>query len=82
MLFLIIQEHAPEQCPAREGQDPDVLFDEASGVEVRSAVADVPGHRLVFVVEAESYESLSGFVEPGRTRCTTSISPVTDLLGG
>ena len=82
MLFLIIEEHSPDNCPAREGQGPHVLFEDVPGVEVRTAVADVPGHRLVFVVEAENYEALSAFVEPGRTRCTTSISPVTNLLNG
>ena len=81
MLFVIVQEHEPGLCPAREGLGPEILFDaDAPGIDVRSAVADVPRHRLVFLVEADSYDALNALVEPGRTRCTTTISPVRDLL--
>ena len=81
MLFVIVQEHEPALCPAQEGLGPEILFDgDAPGIELRSAVADVPGHRLVFVVEADSYDAVSAFLEPGRTRCTVTVSPVRDLL--
>lgn len=80
MLFLVTQDHAPEHCPQRDGLPPTALFDEAAGVEVRFAVADVPGHRLTFLLEADSYKVLQAFLEPGRIRSTTNISPVTELL--
>lgn len=79
MLFLVDQEHSPDNCPQRDGLPPDALYGEAEGIEVRFAVADVPGHRLVFLVEADSLDALHGFLEPGRTRATTSIAPVVDL---
>lgn len=79
MLFLIEQEHDPDHCPQRQGLAPETLFHEAAGVELRFAVADVPGHRLVFLVESESYGHLRDFLEPGRTTCTTRITPVTEL---
>ncbi len=82
MLFLIVQEHAPEQCPALRDLGPESLFEEVDGLDVRFAVADVPGHRLTFLVETDSYDRLQAFLEPGRTSCTTRISPVRDLRGG
>ena len=83
MLFLVTQIHTPENCPQRDNKGPDILFDEgAPGVRLHYAVADVPGHRLTFLLEAESYEQLQGFLEPGRTRCTTTIAPVLDLISG
>ena len=79
MLFLVVQEHSPEQCPARRGLGPESLFAEVEGADIRFAVADVPGHELTFLVEAESYDALQAFLEPGRTHCTTTISPVKAL---
>ncbi len=81
MLFLIVQEHSPEHCPARRDLGPDSLYEEVDGVNVRFAVADVPGHRLTFLVEVDDYGSLQAFLEPGRTNATTTISPVKDLRG-
>ena len=80
MLFLIVQEHGPEHCPQRDGLPPTALFDGAAGVEIRYAVGDVPGHRLTFLVEADSYDAIQEFLEPGRTRCTTTIAPVREIL--
>ena len=82
MLFVVVQEHGPETCPQREGLGPEVLFQEAADLTVRFAVADVPGHRLTFLVETDSYDALQQFLEPGRTRCTTTISPVRELDAG
>ncbi len=79
MLFLVAQVHTPENCPQREGLGPEILFTDTPQVELRFAVADVPGHRLTFLVECESYDALQAFLEPGRTRCTTTIAPVTQL---
>ena len=79
MLYLIVQEHPPALCPANDGLGPDALYDMNAGVEVHYAVADVPGHRLTFLVDVDSYDALQDFLEPGRTRCTTNISPVRDL---
>ena len=78
---MIVQEHAPEQCPVHGGLGPESLYDQVDGVDVRFAVADVPGHRLTFLVRTESYEQLEKFLEPGRKSCTTTITPVKDLLG-
>lgn len=79
MLFLVVQDHTPEECPVRRDAGPDSLYAEVDDIDVRFAVADVPGHRLTFLVEAESYGSLQDFLEPGRRHCTTTISPVKDL---
>ena len=83
MLFLVIQEHSPDNCPQREGLGPDALYGkDVKGVEVRFAVADVPGHRLTFLLEADSVDALHEYLEPGRTRATTTIVPVLDLAPG
>ena len=82
MLFLVVQTHAPEHCPQREGLGPESLFEGVSGVHVRHAVADVPGHRLVYLIEADSYDAIQDFLEPGRTRCDSVITPVMELQTG
>ena len=82
MLFLVVQEHSPDNCPQRDGLPPDALYGEPDGVDVRFSVADVPGHRLTFLIETDSVEALHRFLEPGRTRATTTISPVIDLRVG
>ena len=82
MLFLVVQEHTPDNCPQRDGLPPDALYGDGEGVDVRFAVADVPGHRLTFLIETDSVKSLHEFLEPGRTRATTTISPVADLAVG
>ena len=80
MLFLIVQEHTPDNCPQRDGLPPDALYGKnRDGAEVRFAVADVPGHRLTFLIEADSVEAVHDFLEPGRTRATTTIAPVKEL---
>ena len=79
MLFLVVQEHSPDNCPQRDGLPPDALFGDAGNLDVRFSVADVPGHRLTFLIETDSVESLHDFLEPGRTRATTTITPVVDL---
>ena len=81
MLFLVVQQHTPEMCPARDGRGPEALFD-GTAVELRFAVADIPGHKLFFLVEAQSYDALNRLLEPGRTRCITSISPVREIGSG
>ena len=75
MQFHVVQKHSPESCPAREGGSPETLYD-ATAVTVRSAVADVPGHTLYFIVEADSYDAIQDFLEPGRTRCEAVTTPV------
>ena len=77
MLFHITQAHDPGTCPQQDGLPPEILFDQVPDVKVHHSVADVPGHKLFFLVETDSYDALQAFLEPGRTRCTTHIAPVT-----
>jgi hypothetical protein len=79
MLFLVVQEHTPDNCPQRDGLPPDALYGKTNDVDVRFAVADVPGHRLTFLIETNSVEALHSFLEAGRARATTTIAPVVDL---
>ena len=80
MLFMVTQIHTPENCPLHEGKGPESLYDPGQAIKLHSAVADVPGHRLVFLLEADSYDAVQDFLEPGRGRCDSEIVPVKDLL--
>ncbi len=78
MLFHITQTHTPESCPKDEG-GAKVLYDpNAEGVELRAMYGAFSEHVIYYVVEADSLEAIHRFVDPGFTRCTCTVTPVTE----
>ena len=77
MLFMVIQTHAPENCPVKEHGGSKLLYDpHAEGVSLKAAYGDYPHHIIYYVLEADSAEAVERFLAPGMTRCTATVAPV------
>ena len=78
MLFLITQQHTPETCP-RDVGGPKTLYNaEAEGVTLRARYAAFSEHLIYYVVEATSQDAIQGFLAPGFTSCTATVTPVSE----
>lgn len=79
MLFHITQVHTPEQCPKGEGGS-DSLFDaSAEGVRLIGRYGANAQHTLFYVVEADDAMAIQKFLWPGFKRCTSTITPVSEI---
>lgn len=78
MLFLIAQEHTPELCPKDIGGSKTLYDSKADGVTLKAMYGAFSEHVIYFVVEANSLEAVHKFLDPGWTRCTATITPVTE----
>ncbi len=77
MLFLITQVHSPENCPKDVPGGMKTLYnEEASGVSLKAIYATHAAHTITYIVEADKYESIAQFLEPGMKRATVTITPV------
>lgn len=76
MPFLIIQKHAPENCPKDIGGSKTLYNENAEGVELKAAYGDYANHTIYYVVEADDLAAVNRFLDPGWTRCTAEIIPV------
>jgi hypothetical protein len=87
MLFHIEHIHTPELCPSDSPKTIEktvsvVASDEhakKSGVKVLGRYIAPTEHRLFFIVEAESYEAITAFLEPMMKMGTPRITPVSEL---
>ncbi len=80
MLFLITQTHNPKDCPKDIGGFRKVFINEGvDGLKLKDVYVEHGSHKIIYIVEAESYESIVKFLEPGMLKCTSSISPVSSL---
>lgn len=78
MLFHITQVHAPEHCP-RDAGGSNSLFDESvPGVTLVGRYGANAQHTLFLVVEADDVNAIHKFLWPGFTRCTATITPVSE----
>ena len=79
MLFHITQVHSPEQCPKGEGGS-NSLFDETvEGVTLVGRYGANAQHTLFYVIEADDVTAIQKFLAPGFTRCTSTITPVSEV---
>ena len=79
MLFHITQVHSPELCPKGEGGS-NSLFDETvDGVRLVGRYGANAQHTLFFVVEADDALAIQKFLGPGFKRCTSTITPVSEV---
>jgi hypothetical protein len=80
MLFLITQTHNPQDCPKDIGGFRKVFINESvDGLKLKDVYVEHGSHKIIYIVETESYESIVKFLEPGMLKCTSSISPVSSL---
>ena len=78
MLFLITQEHTPESCPKDTGGSKTLYNAKAEGVTVKGMYGAFSEHVIYYVVEADSLDAVHDFLDPGWTRCTATITPVSE----
>jgi hypothetical protein len=78
MLFLITQEHTPELCPKDAGGSRTLYNPEAEGVTLRAMYGAFSDHVIYYVVEANTLEAVHRFLDPGWTRCSATVTPVSE----
>ena len=79
MLFHITQSHAAESCPKDEGGSKTLYNPQAEGVKLLAMYGAFPEHVIYYIVEAETLEALEAFLFPGFKRCTSKITPVSQV---
>lgn len=78
MLFLVTQEHTPDSCPKDVGGSKTLYDPNAEGVIVRAMYGAFAEHIIYYVVEAGTIEAVNRFLDPGWTRCTSYVTPVSE----
>ncbi len=79
MLFHITQVHTPERCPKGAGGS-DSLFDATvDGVRLVGRYGANAQHTLFLIVEADEVTAIQKFLWPGFSRCTSTITPVSEV---
>ena len=86
MLYLVKHVHTPERCPAVNdevagtfGKMMQEEHREAVGVTVVGCWADVPGHTVYFIIDAESPFKVQKFLVPALGVGTAERTPVIDI---
>ncbi len=76
MLFMITQVHTPENCTKDEG-GADILIDKnAQDVTVKGRWGAWTRHTIWYLVEADSFDAIQRFLDPGMKRSTCTVEPV------
>ena len=78
MLFHITQTHTPENCPKEAGGSKTLYDPKVEGVKLRAMYGAFSQHVIYYIVEADSLEAIHKFLDPGWTRCTSTVTPVSE----
>ena len=78
MLFLVTQKHTPEVCPKDTGGSKTLYDPNVKGLTLKGMYGAFSDHVIYFVVEANSLGAVHQFLDPGWTRCTATITPVSE----
>ena len=79
MLFHITQVHSPELCPRDEGGSNSLYDADVEGLELVGRYGANAQHTLFYVVEADDVTAVNRFLWPGFTRCTSTVTPVSEV---
>jgi hypothetical protein len=79
MLFHITQVHTPEQCPLDEGGSDSLFNPKVPGIKLIGRYGANAQHTLFLIVEADDVNALHKFLLPGFKRCTSTITPVSEI---
>lgn len=79
MLFHITQVHSPELCPRDEGGSNSLYDATVEGVTLIGRYGANAQHTLFLVVEADDINAVHRFLWPGFTRCTSTVTPVSEV---
>ena len=78
MLFHITQTHTAENCPKDAGGSQTLYDPKVEAVKLRGMYGAFAQHVIYYIVEADSLEAISRFLDPGFKRCTGTITPVSE----
>ncbi len=79
MLFHITQVHTPEACPRDEGGSNSLFNSDVTGLKLIGRYGANAQHTLFFIVEADDVNAIHKFLWPGFTKCTSTITPVSEV---
>ena len=79
MLFHITQVHAPESCPLDEGGSNSLFDPNVPGIKLIGRYGANAQHTLFLIVESDDVNTLHKFLLPGFKRCTSTITPVSEV---
>jgi hypothetical protein len=79
VLFHVTQVHAPESCPKNEGGSNSLFDADVPGVNVLGRYGANGQHTLFFIIEAEDVNAIHRFLWPGFSRCTSTVTPVSEV---
>ena len=79
MLFHITQVHTPETCPRDEGGSNSLYDPTVKGIKLIGRYGANAQHTLFYIVEADDVNALQRFLWPGFKRCTSTITPVSEV---
>ena len=80
MLFHITQTHTPETCPKNAGGSKTLYNPNVEGVKLKAMYGAFSEHAIYYIVEADGLDAIHQFLDPGFTRCTCTVTPVTEAL--
>ncbi len=78
MLFLITQEHTGESCPKDQGGSKALYNPKAEGVTLKAMYGAFSEHVIYYVVESNSLDAIHKVLDPGWTRCSATVTPVSE----
>ena len=79
VLFHITQVHTPETCPRDEGGSNSLFNPNVPGVKLIGRYGANAQHVLFFIVEADDVNAIHKFLWPGFKRCTSTVTPVSEV---
>jgi Domain of unknown function (DUF3303) len=79
MLFHITQVHSPELCPRDEGGSNSLFDASVEGVTLIGRYGANGQHTMFLVVEADDVDAVHRFLWPGFRRCTSTVTPVSEV---
>lgn len=79
MLFHITQVHSPETCPKGKGGSNSLFDPTVEGIKLIGRYGANAQHTLFFIVEADDVNAIHRFLFPGFERCTSTITPVSEI---
>ncbi len=78
MLFHITQTHTPESCPKDAGGSKVLYNPNVKGIKLKAMYGAFSEHMIYYIVEADSLDAIHKFLDPGWTRCTCTVTPVSE----
>jgi hypothetical protein len=79
MLFHITQVHSPITCPLDEGGSNSLFDPTVPGIKLIGRYGANSQHTLFFIVEADDVDAIHRFLLPGFKRCTSTVTPVSEV---